>query len=232
MGVSSQPRKNPYVAQGLLPGTTLQIALVNWEDEDPLVTRVESVSEEQIEVLVPMKKLQLRPLASGEVLRASYMHRQRPFCFMTEVVGDASGGALQCLRSPGLIESPDRREAFRLETSIPPLSLYRLVIDAARLAEFGDNSLEGTVVDLGESGLCLSSSASVRVGERLGIHASLGEAGEFMARMQITEIVGPRAGQRNRRLHCRFTDISPADADRIARFLIRRQLELRRRGQL
>jgi len=232
MGVSSQPRKNPYVAQGLLPGTTLQIALRSWEDGDPLVTRVEGVSEEQIEVLTPMQQRELRPLASGEVLRASYMHLERPFCFMTEVVGCASDGGLQYLRSPGVIESAERRQSFRLQTSIKPLSLYRLVIDVARLAEGEDNNLDGTIVDLGESGLCFSCPAPVRMRERLGIQASLGEAGEFMARMQVTEISEPGTGQRNNRVHCRFTDISGADADRIARYLIRRQIELRRRGQL
>jgi hypothetical protein len=34
------------------------------------------------------------------------------------------------------------------------------------------------------------------------------------------------------RVHCEFTDISRAGRDVIARYMMRRQLEMRRRGQL
>ena len=230
MGASSQPRKNPYVAQGLLPGTTLQIAL-STTGEDALVTQVEAVSEEQIDVLVPMRELQLRPLEPGELLRANYAHGDKRFRFVTEVLGTAPEGAIQFLRTPGIIETFERRGMFRLQTSIRPLSLYRLVVDPERLGD-DDGQLAGVVIDLGEGGLCLSSPVAVCERERLGIHLSLGEAGEFMARMQATEVTGPGAGQRNYRIHCRFSHISTANADRIARYLMRRQLEMRRRGQL
>jgi c-di-GMP-binding flagellar brake protein YcgR len=231
MGVSSQPRKNPYVTQGLLPGTTLHIAAPSAGEEQELVTRVEGVSEDHIAVLPPMRKRELSPLTAGELLRASYVHHERRFQFVTEVLGGTPDGTLQYLQAPGLIEEFERRETFRLETSIRPISLYRIVVDRTR-ADEDNGELAGVVVDLGEGGLRLSSPAVVRDRERLGIHASLGEDGEFMARMQVTDVTGPASGQRNYRIHCRFTDISQSDADRIARYLMRRQLEMRRRGQL
>jgi c-di-GMP-binding flagellar brake protein YcgR len=78
----------------------------------------------------------------------------------------------------------------------------------------------------------LSTPARLSSGERLGVQASLGNDVEFTARMQITSVDDPPTGNRNRRVHCRFTDISRADREKVARYLMRRQLEMRRRGQL
>ena len=232
MGVSPQPRKNPYMSQGLLPGTTLRVAFSRREDAEALVTQIEDVSAERLEVLVPMQRLRPRPLQPGTLLYAAYAFQRRRYHFVTEVTGHSSDGTLQYLRAPGLIDSSERRTAFRLETSIKPLSLYRLIIDSNTIADEGPPDIDGVIVDLSEGGLCLSTGARVQPGERLGVHASLGEPGEFMARLLTTGIDEPQLGQRNRRVHCRFTDITRADIDKIARYLMRRQLEMRRRGQL
>jgi c-di-GMP-binding flagellar brake protein YcgR len=107
--------------------------------------------------------------------------------------------------------------------------VYRLVVDA----ETEEPELvEGTIVDLSEGGCCFSTRSFAMPGERFGLHAVLPEAGEIHARMRVTFIRDPQPGNRNRRLHCEFTDIGRADRDIIARYLMRRQLEMRRRGQL
>lgn len=233
MGASPHQRKNPYMVQGLLPGLTLRMALSRREDADALVTRVEDVSDERIEVLVPMQKLRPRPLAAGTIVHAAYVHQRKRFRFVTEVLGHSADGELEYLRAPGLIESSERRGTFRLETSIKPSSLYRLVIDPNNMSEDDQPNIEGTVVDLSEGGLCFSTPAALQAGERLGIQAAVGEAGaDIRARMLVTSVDEPRMGQRNRRVHCKFTDISVADKDKVARYLMRRQIEMRRRGQL
>lgn len=233
MGALPQQRKNPFMVQGLTPGLTLRMALSRREDADSLVTRVEDVSEERIEVLVPMQKLRQRPLAPGTIVHAAYVYQRKRFKFVTEVVGHSADGQLEYLRAPGLIESSERRGAFRLETSIKPSSLYRLVIDANRLGEDDEPNIDGTIVDLSEGGMCISTPTSFQAGERLGIQAVVGEGGaEIRARMLVTSVDEPRMGQRNRRVHCKFTDISLADRDKVARYLIKRQIEMRRRGQL
>ena len=227
MGASSQPRKNPYVSQGLFPGTVLHVS----PDAEPeLLTRVEALDEQIMTVLPPERPGQTRVLARGELLRVTYSHRDRTYAFTTEVIGRTADGAKHYLRAPLLIETPEQRATFRLETFIRPLSLYRLIVNLDSLSDSAD--LEGTIVDLGEGGLCLSTPSRMRVGERLGVHASLGEAGEFMARMKAAEVVAPDQGQRNARVHCQFTDISRPNVDLIARYLMQRQLDLRRRGQL
>lgn len=232
MGASSQPRKNPFMTQGLLPGLSLRLALSRRDDAETLVTRVEDVTSAAIEVLVPMRRLRATPLDAGTRVHASYVYQRKRWRFATEVSGVSPDGSIQYLRLPAEITSSERREAFRLETSIKPASLYRLVIDTDDLPDDPAPDIAGTVVDLSQGGLCLSSPARLIAGERLGIQAGLGEDVEFIARMQVTSVDDPPLGHRNRRVHCRFTDISKADREKVAKFLMRRQLEMRRRGQL
>ena len=232
MGASSQPRKNPFMAQGLLPGLTLRLSLSKRDDADTLVTRLEDISEGGMEVLVPMRRLRAAPLDRGTRLHASYVYQRKRWRFTTRVTGVSTDGAVQYLELPAEIDSSERRDAFRLETSIMPISLYRLVIDPDDLPDDPAPDVAGTVVDLSQGGLCISSPARLITGERLGIHASLGDDVEFIARLQVTGVDDPVIGHRNRRVHCRFTDISKLDREKVAKFLMRRQLEMRRRGQL
>jgi len=149
--------------------------------------------------------------------------------FVTEVEGHSDDGLFEYLRLPGAIESTERRRNFRLPAAIRPESLYRLVVDSETDEP---DLLEGTVVDLSEGGCCISTRSFAAPGERLGLQAILPEAGEIQARMRVTFVRDPQPGNRNRRLHCEFTDISRAHRDVIARYMMRRQLEMRRRGQL
>ncbi len=229
MGGLPLPRKNPFMAQGLLPGVTLRLDISSGGEGESHVTRVEDVDQSHIAILVPMRGLRPRPFATGTLVHAHYIHQQKRWMFVTEVEGHSDDGLYEFLRLPGAVESTERRRNFRLPAAIRPESLYRLVIE-------GDDPepqpLEGTIVDLSEGGCCVSTRSSALPGERLGLHAVLPESGEIRARMRVTFIREPSPGNRNRRLHCEFSDISRADRDIIARYMMRRQLEMRRRGQL
>jgi hypothetical protein len=72
----------------------------------------------------------------------------------------------------------------------------------------------------------------IESGERLGMTLPLPSIGDITARERVTGTDEPSTGFRNLSIHCVFTDITLADRDRIARYLMRRQLEMRRRGQL
>jgi c-di-GMP-binding flagellar brake protein YcgR len=231
MGASSLPRKNPFMAQGLVAGLTLRLDLSRSNVEESHVTRVEDVTEGGISVLVPMRHLRPRPLPTGALIHAVYIHQQKRYRFVTEVVGHSADGHHDILRLPGAIDSSERRRWYRLHAAIKPQSLYRLVIDGDQVDQ-SENMLEGMVVDLSEGGLCLNTRSFVMTGERLGLIADLPEAGEVRARMRVTSVDEPAAGNRNRRVHCEFIEISRAHRDVIARYLMRRQLEMRRRGQL
>jgi len=229
MGASPSPRKNPFVAQGLLPGITLRLDVSSGKNGETHVTRVEDVTGSHIAILVPMRGLRPRPFAAGTLMHAQYFHQQKRWMFVTEVEGHSTDGMFEYLRLPGSIENSERRRSFRLPAAIKPDEVYRLVVDS----ETDEPELiEGTIVDLSEGGCCLSTRSFALPGERLGIKAELPEAGRIQARMRVAFVRDPQPGNRNRRLHCEFTDISRADRDIIARYMMRRQLEMRRRGQL
>jgi len=193
------------------------------------VTRVEDIADGHISILVPMRNLRPRPFSAGTLVHAHYFHQQKRWMFITEVAGHSEDGMFEFLRLPGAIENTERRRNFRLPAAIRPDTIYRLVVDA----ETEDPELiEGTIVDLSEGGCCLSTRSLAIPGERLGLRALLPEAGEIHARLRVNFVREPQPGNRNRRLHCEFTDISRAHRDVIARYMMRRQLEMRRRGQL
>lgn len=231
MGASSLPRKNPFMAQGLVAGLTLRLDTTRSNVEESHVTRVEDVGEDGICVLVPMRNLRPRPLPSGALVHAVYIYQQKRYRFVTEVIGHTPDGLHDILRLPGAIDSSERRRSFRLQAAIKPQVLYRLIVDSEQVDQ-SENVVEGMVVDLSEGGLCLSTRALIMAGERLEITADLPEAGEVSARMRVTGVDEPAPGNRNRRVHCEFIVISRAHRDVIARYLMRRQLEMRRRGQL
>jgi c-di-GMP-binding flagellar brake protein YcgR len=218
------------MAQGLLPGTTLRLDVSSGREGETHVTRVEDVDQGRIAVLVPMRGLRPRHFPSGTLVHAYYIHQQKRWQFVTEVVGHSSDGVHQYLRLPPAIESTERRRNFRLAAAIRPESVYRLVIDASEPDT--EEPLDATIVDLSEGGCCLTTRTLVLAGERLGLHAVLPEAGEIHARARVTHVREPAAGNRLRRVHCEFTDIARGHRDVIARYLMRRQLEMRRRGQL
>ena len=228
MGGLPLQRKNPFMAQGLMPGITIRLDVSSGGEGETHVTRVEGV-EENIAILVPMRGLRPRPFTAGTLVHAHYVHQQKRWMFVTEVEGHSSDGMFEYLRLPAAIESTERRRNFRLPAAIRPESIYRIVVDAETEEP---ELLEGTVVDLSEGGCCISTRSFAIPGERLGLNALLPEAGDIQARMRINTVRDPERGNRNRRLHCEFTDISRVHRDVIARYMMRRQLEMRRRGQL
>ncbi len=231
MGASSLPRKNPFESQGLAPGLTLRVEFRVGELQESLVTQVQDVDESGISVLVPMQRLRKRPLPLGQTIRASYFHQRMEFRFGCEVTGHSPDGEVDYLTFPRSIRSSERRDAFRLQTALKPSSLFRLVIDPATANDV-PNDLDGMVVDLSQGGMCISTRALVLAGERLGVQVELPQLGLVTARLRVQSVEQPARGHRNMKLHCMFTDLGRADRELIAKFLMRRQLEMRRRGQL
>jgi c-di-GMP-binding flagellar brake protein YcgR len=230
MGGLLPQRKNPFMAQGLLPGITLRLDVSAGRDDESHVTRVEDVDHERIAVLVPMRGLRPRPFPAGTLVHANYIHQRKRWQFITEVLGHSADGLYEYLGLPGMVDCLERRGNYRLPVAIRPESIFRLVIDASE--PVSEDPLDGIVVDLSEGGCCLTTRTVVLAGERLGLHAVLPEAGEVHARIRVTQVDEPPRGNRMYRVHCQFTDISRACRDVIARYMMRRQLEMRRRGQL
>jgi c-di-GMP-binding flagellar brake protein YcgR len=232
MGTSSRPRKNPFEGQGLVPGLTLHLEFTVGERLEATVTQVQEVDAASVTVLVPMQRLRKRPIPAGQAVGASYVHQRVQFRFVSSVRSHSEDGELEVLDAPRVIRSSERRGAFRLTTALRPSALYRLVVDRDRPIEDGQDALEGMVVDVSEGGVCLSTRFDATIGERFGMQVDLPVVGRITTRLRVAGIEEPLDGRRNRRIHCAFIELGRADRERIARYLMRRQLELRRRGQL
>ena len=98
----------------------------------------------------------------------------------------------------------------------------------SQIAEFA----ECVVVDLSAGGVCVVSAAPANEGDWLGIELNMPPLGELAARMRVVRLEVPRPGGRKHRLHCAFVGLSGHDQDRVHRFLLHRQLALRRWGGL
>jgi c-di-GMP-binding flagellar brake protein YcgR len=231
MGAPAPQPKNPFMAQGLIPGTTMRIEVSSRDEVETFATRIEEVDAEKIAILVPMKGLRPRPLAAGTLVRSVYIFRQKRWRFVTEVIGHSPDGAWEYLRLPAFIDCHERRRNYRLQVAIKPSRIYRLVVPAEGEPPT-EQEFDGTIVDLSESGCCIAAKVFAMVGERLGIEATLPEAGDIAVRARIVGVREPERGYRMRRLHCEFLEMPRAQRDLIARYLMRRQLEMRRRGQL
>ena len=232
MGASQPARNDRYSACGLVPGVPLRLEVSVGDHVESYATRVEEIGAATISVLVPMARMRSRRLSTGTLVPAEYIFRNRRCRFVTEVAGHSADGLHELLHLPPDIDTLERRQHFRLQTALRPHSLFRLVVGPDDTpAE--DASLEDcTIVDLSEGGICLSSRVLLQDGERLGIVLPLPGVGEINARLRVLSVDEPQRGKLNRRAHCIFTDIRLSDRDRIARYLMRRQLEMRRRGQL
>jgi c-di-GMP-binding flagellar brake protein YcgR len=233
MGASLPARNDRERADGLAAGLSIQIRYEAMGGLQEVSTRVEDVNEHGVAVLVPMERLKRRPLPTGRIVEVHYTHRERWLQFVTEVTGHSRDGMYDYLAMPTRIESSDRRKFFRLQTALKPLCVFRVVVsDETGTAEDREATLEGQVTDLSEGGLCFSTRDRASVGERLGFQIELPGTGTLTARVRVASMEEPLTGRVNRRLHCEFTNITLGDRDRIAKFLMRRQIEMRRRGQL
>ncbi len=232
MGASPQARNDRFSASGLVPGVPMRLEVSVGDHVECFATRVEEIGPGTMAVLVPMVRLRTRPLSKGTLVHAEYIFRNRRCRFITEVAGHSADGLHDLLYLPAAIDTIERRQHYRLQTALRPRALYRLVVGPEDTPG-EDAALEDcTIVDLSEGGICLSTRVRLDESERLGIQFHLPGAGDISARLRVLSVDEPAKGKLNLRVHCIFADIRLSDRDRIARYLMRRQLEMRRRGQL
>lgn len=227
MGSLLQPGKNPFRAVGLVAGLALRLEREAGGELEQLATRVEVVEDGSIAVLVPMRGLQRRPLRLNSRLAALYTFRSKFYHFDTEVVGHSADGELEYLSMPKDVSSMDRRRSYRLPASLVPEALFRVVVNPEDAGQEAP-ALEGTITDLSEGGVCLSSRQRLDAGEWLGLMVELPGVGYLTARMRVLHSTAPSAGFKNFRHHCAFVDLPKHEQERIARFIARRQRELLR----
>jgi c-di-GMP-binding flagellar brake protein YcgR len=126
----------------------------------------------------------------------------------------------------------EQRRSFRLKATLEPMCVFRLLINPAHLPANDDLVIKSTIADISAGGVCLVTKQNAALGDLLGMVIVLTADEDLVVRMRVVSITEPVPGNHNRRLHCEFLGLQPRDNDRIARFVLRAQLELRRRGLL
>jgi hypothetical protein len=232
MGASLTSRKNSPQGQGIAPGLRLELELTVGNSTELHSSQVEEVRDDFLAVLVLMVRLRRRPMPSDAIVRPSYEANNRRWRFVIRVTGHSSDGLHDCLRMPVAVEDTARRRSFRLQTSLTPSSLFRLVVDPEDVDRELTAMLSGNIVDISEGEPCFTTRSPVEINERLGIRVHLRKAGDRIARLKATGVQTPTKQWLNRSVHCKFTNLSRRDRDRIARLVMKRQLELRRRDEL
>lgn len=228
MGISLPRPEHRFRAQGLRPGLAITLHVESGETVPNSITLVDEIGEERIAILRSMSKTANDPLPAGAPVRVTYHHEGRRWGFDSTVLA-SHHLELEFLVMPETIEPAERREAYRLSTALKPVELFRLVVQGS---DGTDLARASTVVDVSELGVCLSSRAPIAEGERLGIRFELPGQGEIVARMVVRSIQPPAPGLRNNRVRCEFLSLPADTRAAIARFVMARQAELSRTGQL
>ena len=229
MGSSSPAPENPFQAAGLRAGLPLTLEVTVGDAVSTHVTLVEEIGQELLAVLRPMTRLKTQALPTGALVHAVYIYEGKSWRFVTDVAASDAHAEIDYLGLPVVIEATERRGAFRLATILEPIELFRLAVDEEDSVDLTHAS---TIVDIGEGGICLSSRARLREGERLGIRFVLPGIGEVSTRVLTRSVRDPVAGFRNFHVHCAFISPGVRVRNDIARFVMARQLELSRRGNL
>ncbi len=228
MGISLPRPENPFQEQGLRPGLTLSLRVNTGDTVTNSITLVDEIGDQCLSVLRSMSKLPANALPSGAPVRATYYHDGKRWGFVSSVL-PSRHPELEFLAMPTAVEPDERRGAYRLATAYRPIELFRLVVQGASGVDLARIT---TVVDISEMGACLSTRATIAVGERLGIRFELPNKAEITARMVVRSIQPPAPGLRNHRIHCEFLAIPAETQSAIARFVMARQVELSRSGQI
>jgi c-di-GMP-binding flagellar brake protein YcgR len=229
----SLPQPDDLVARtGLSEGLNCWLEYREEGEEHTASSHIHDISALRITVSTPTFERVPIMLPEGTWMKVFFASKGgKHFCFNSQVLGYSPQKTMLYIKRPVNITEGDRRRAFRLDIALTPAELFTIVVDSdgdppEKLARIS------TIIDLSEGGCCISTRAALSPGQRLGMRLDLPGAGTFTARMVVRSIESPQSGMRNRRVHCQFQDLDPAAKGLILKYLLRRQRELRARGQL
>lgn len=232
MGAWALSRKDRCIAQGLVPGVIIELeAVVNGANLRQS-TRIEDVGEDSLSTAVAVEFLEPRPLELGADVACLYVYQEQAWNFTSEVVGHSADGLLNLLALPDDAETVERRRFFRLPMILSAERVYRVLPKTDHLDEEDLGEFDATILDLSEGGLELSSRTPINVGDTLGAETSLPGVGRIEAHLTVIRVRKPDRHRVNYRAACTFTRIQNSHRQRIANYLMSRQIEMRRKGQL
>jgi c-di-GMP-binding flagellar brake protein YcgR len=222
---------NHFAADGLSPGIPITLLVEREGAVQALASRIEEISDGRITILSPMRRLRLRPNASGTQVRVEFRNGRRTLSFSTVVTGHDAQGACEFLAMPAQLENRERRREFRLKVTLQPASLA-CVIPGDGETEETIEPVSASIVDLSAGGMCLVTKSRRSLDGLLRARFTIGDQGEIRTDARVVSTEEPPEGYANRQVHCEFVGIVQRDRDRIARFLVKEQLALRQSGRL
>lgn len=232
MGAWALSRKDRCIAQGLVPGVIIELEAVVNGAILRQSTRVEEVGDDSLSTAVAVEFLEARPLPLGADVAGTYVYRDQAWNFTSEAVGHSQDGMMNFLALPDDASPVERRRFFRLPMVLSAERVYRVLPETDHLDEQELGEFDATILDLSEGGIELSSRTSINVGDTLGAETNLPGAGRIEALLTVIRVKGPSRHRVNYRAACTFTRIQNSHRQRIAKYLMSRQIEMRRTGQL
>lgn len=195
-------------------------------------TRIEEVLPSALVVAAPMKQREYIELENGRRIMLSVMRRNNPYFFETVVTGTEwnEGQKLIQVRRPADNAGVQMRQHVRVAVTITDASFWAEGEDG----KFGP-TVPGSVLDISAGGL----QGMTKEG--------LPEKGKILARIPLSRQHGTLmasavvlrdyervsdVGVRTHRCHCEFFGLADKDRERLIRFVMERERELRRRGVL
>lgn len=230
MGWLWEGRENRWSRLGLAPGRSLRLEAERGGRVEEFATQVDEVTRDAVRVLALVPGGTLGDIPPATPVHVVYEHAETRWHFSSWSLGRDAEPGLFLVALPAAIEPFEQRQSFRLATFFRPVAVLRLDATPARARQPGGLFLDTMVIDLGVDGVCLSTTSPAARGERLGVHLRLDS--DVRAHLRVLAVERPPTGQRRWRLHCSFERMHAGDQERLARYIARRQIEMRRRGQL
>lgn len=171
------------------------------------------------------ERLRLRP---GDVVEVSLQAHGRRYSFQTDVedTHDAPQASIT-LRMPSAVAQHERREFYRLPTSIHPRYSALTNNDGEEVER-----VELVIADISGGGCRLRLHRWVPIGTQIRMIFALGDDVDELD--VVTEAVSVAEDQRrgSYRVHARFLGVSRSVEERIVRFVFSQQVELLQKGVL
>ncbi len=224
-------KSNRFVREGLVAGIPITLLVERDGAVQALASRIEEIAGGRIMVLSPMRRLRLRPNATGTEVRVEFRNGRRTVSFRSTVTGHDDEGACEFLAMPARLEDRERRREFRLDVTLQPASLV-CVKPGEDGAEEKVEPVSASIVDLSAGGMCLVTKGGRSLDGVLRALFTIGDQGDIQTDARVVATEEPSEGYTNRQVHCEFVGLAPRDRDRIARYLVKQQLAMRHSGRL
>ncbi len=160
-------------------------------------------------------------LYPGKQVDVVVMVDDSAYQFITRVL---SVGRPFVLARPDTLRLVEKRQHFRLELGIVPA--YAAVTDANGVDE---RSLRLTALNISAGGVKFVSRRALSKGDLIHMWLPLDDY-RVDCMVEVVNALSPGVGRSNYRYNTQFRSISHDDRERLARFVFRKQIELRRRS--